>query len=635
MRSWCGMGRFWAREARASASDSLDAFSRSKAFARSRSIGRKRPRPSGTTAARASCPGFSRGFPLRCGITSVRAISLHSHAGSGRPPASFFVTTACSRPARSSRTDLAGSASATRSCVGTTRLARQVEGLLNRVPGVHRATFSTWTKSLLIRYDASVIATGRIVRLVEEALDRLGGWGRALGAQVKTRYALPNANLGIAALADFAVPALMPLSAVFLVGINLRTFRAAWLQVRRRKFGLPVLYTVIVMATLANGQFFASALMTWFFKFWQGRLRSELASERRRLLDACLPLPRLCRLVTAGGGEVLAPVDRLREGDRIEVGSDEPVPADGRVIEGGGIVDERSVRGLGGASRKRPGDTVLAGSTVLAGWLRIEVAGPSDRTRATKIGRSLVMASSPAAGPLDSDTRAETFADRTVGPTLATAGLGLLVGDLTAAGAILRPDYATGPALAFPLETLRDAALCARSGIVVRTHDAFERLAEVDLIVLDDDLDLGRLELEVAGVETRLPEPDLLRYAASAFRHLDDDRALALQAICLERRIHLLDLPAAGFDPGVTVIHGRWRIRVREYPTAPDGLHPLVVEIDGKAVGLIEFARSAAAGGRRAPCGGSAPGAGDDRPCFGTPRGRGRGALHFLVSTFT
>ena len=339
---------------------------------------------------------------------------------------------------------------------------------------------------------------------------------------------------------------------------------------------------------------------TWFFTFWQGRLRSELASERRRLLDACLPLPRLCRLVTAAGGEVLAPVEiGSRQGDRVEVGSDDPIPADGRVIEGSGIVDERSVRGLGGASRKRSGDTVLAGSTVLAGWLRIEVAGPLDRTRATKIGRSLVTASSPAAGPLTPTLRAEAFADRTVGPILATAGLGFLVGDLTAAGAILRPDYATGPALAFPLETLRDAALCAHSGIVVRAHDAFERLARVDLIVLDDDLDLGRFELEVAEIQTRLPEPDLLRYAASAFRHLDDDRAVALQAACLERRIHLLDLPPAAFDPGVTVVHGRRRIRVREYPDAPDGLHPLVVEIDEKAVGLIAFVRSQrpAAGG--------------------------------------
>ena len=59
----------------------------------------------------------------------------------------------------------------------------------------------------------------------------------------------------------------------------------------RRKFGLPVLYTTIVATTLASGQFLASALMYWFFTFWHGRLRLELAGERRRLLDACFPRP--------------------------------------------------------------------------------------------------------------------------------------------------------------------------------------------------------------------------------------------------------------------------------------------------------------------------------------------------------
>jgi cation transport ATPase len=471
-------------------------------------------------------------------------------------------------------------------------LARQVEGLLTRLPGVRRATFGTWSKDLVIRYDPTVLDGTQMIRLVEEAIACSGGWGRMLPAVAKTRFTLANVNLGVAGLADFAVPAMMPLSVVLLVGANLRAFRLAWLQVRERKLGLPVLYTLIVLGALARGQFLASALASWFYKFWQGRLRRELASERRRLLDECLPRPRFGRLVTAVGGEVLVPMDRLRPGDVVNVGLDEAVPADGRVVAGGAIVDERSVRGLGGASRKRPGDQVLAGSVVLAGLLRVEVALPVERARATKIGRLLVASSSAAAGRLIPTLRAEAFAERTVAPTLATAGLGLLVGDLTAASAILQPDYASGPALAFPLETLKGAALCARSGIVVRATDAFERLSAVDLIVLDDDLELGRVELAVAGIRTTLPETDLLRYAASAFRHLDDDRAAALLAACREQKIHLLDMRPVAYEPGVTVVLGRWRLRVREHPSAADGLHPLLVEIDGKAVGLIEFVRS-------------------------------------------
>ena len=342
--------------------------------------------------------------------------------------------------------------------------ARSVERLVGALPGVERANVGGWTSSLLIHYNPTAIGSSRLLRLVEGILDDSSGWGDSLPQPTQTRFGAANATLGIAAIGEYLVPVLMPVSAVMLVAMNVRTFRYAWLQIQRRKFGLPVLYTTIIAATLASGQFLASSLMYWFFTFWHGRLRLELAGERRRLLDECLPRPSFTSLITPEGSEVLVSVGRLRSGDRVAVGADETVPADGRVIGGEGIVDERSVRGLHGASRKRVGDAVLAGSTVLAGSLRIEVTRLGDHTQASSIVRDLVAATSPAAGPMSPTLRTETFAEQAVGPTLATAGLGLLVGDLTAVGAILRPDYATGPGMAFPLETLRDAALCARAG---------------------------------------------------------------------------------------------------------------------------------------------------------------------------
>jgi cation transport ATPase len=471
-------------------------------------------------------------------------------------------------------------------------LARELERLLVAVNGVRRVSSVAWTKTLFIDYNPALISSTELIRLIEECVDSPSRWGDSLPRPVSTRFGMANATLGVAGLGEFAVPALLPVSALLLVATNLRTFRQAWLQVRQRKFGLPVLYTVIVAATLASGQFIASALMSWLFRFWQGRLRAELAAGRRLVLEACLPRSSFARLITAQGGEVLAPADRLRPGDRIAVDAGETVPADGRILGGEAIIDERSVRGLEGASRKRAGEPVLAGSTVLAGSMRVEVVRSGESTRAQAIARSLVAATSPAAGPTSPTLRGEAFADRAVGPTLATAGLGLLIGDLTTVVAILRPDYATGPGLTVPLETLRDAAQCARRGIVICKPDVFERLAQVDLIVLEDNPALSRVELDIAAVHTRLPDAELLRYVASAFRHLDDDRARALQAACRDRKIHLLDLPPAGFGPGVTVVHGRRRVSVYESPPVAGGTGPLAVEIDGSVAGVIEFARS-------------------------------------------
>jgi Cu2+-exporting ATPase len=481
-------------------------------------------------------------------------------------------------------------------------LAGGVEYRLGAVPGVSGASVGRWTSSLLIRYDPSQIGPAELIRRVEEAVDNPGGWGAASPEPAPTRFGLTNASVGIAALTDFVVPALMPVSAGLLVGTNVGTFQAAWLQIRERKFGLPVLYTAIATTALASGQFLSCALMALCYKFWNHRLRLELTRERQRLLDECLPRPSSTCLITPDGAEVLVSVDRLRAGDRVVVGAGEAVPADGRVVGGEGIVDERSVRGLEGASRKRIGDAVLAGSTVLAGSLRVEVAQSGDGTRASAIVRTLVAATNPAAGPLSSIPRAQTFADRAVGPALATAGVGLLIGDLAAAGAILAPDYSSGPGVAVPLETLRDTAVCARRGIVVRRSDVFERLAKVDLIVLDDDPSLSRVELDVTGIQGRLPESDLLRYAASAFRHLADDRSAALDVACRCRGVYLLDLPPVDFREGVTVLHDRHRVRVgecalgagpnRDRPGDASGSRPLVVEINGTPVGVIEFGRS-------------------------------------------
>jgi Cu2+-exporting ATPase len=242
----------------------------------------------------------------------------------------------------------------------------------------------------------------------------------------------------------------MPVNAVLLVGTNLRTFRSAWLRVLGG-IRLPVLYTVLVVATLASGQFLARALMVWLAA---PASRPELTAER----GGCLGIDRALLFffflsVEASSAGACRPA---RPGDRVVVRADETFPADGRVIGGEGIVDERSVRGLEGASRKRTGDAVLAGSTVLAGTVRVEVTKPGDRTRASSIVRDLVAATSPAIGPMCPTPRAEVFAEQAVGPTLATAGIGLLVGDLTTFIAIsgLTSD---GSGLAGPLETLRNA----------------------------------------------------------------------------------------------------------------------------------------------------------------------------------
>jgi cation transport ATPase len=473
--------------------------------------------------------------------------------------------------------------------IAVQRIARE----LRRLPGVRVVKASDRTGRVLVRYAPTAISGRALLGRAEATLFELQVGAAEASRTGLVRSTMANVTLGIAATGEFLVPALLPVSAVLLVVTNARTLRAAIDQVRQRRLGLPVLYIAIVATTLATGQFLASAMMTWLFRFWDRLFRVELATERIRLIERTASGPLMARLMVPSGAEVLVTVARLKPGDRLILAQGDASPTDGRIIEGDGIVDERGVFGADGISAKRPGDAILAGSAVLSGSFQVEVGRLGEATRSASIRRALIAATSPARGQSALTDRSERFASRAVGPTLATAGVGLLAGDLFTVGAILRPDYATGPGLAVPLESLHKVAICARAGIVARDAEALERLAEVELIVLLDHPSLSSKALEVKSIETRLPEPVLLRYAASAFRHLRDDRATALIEACRDRRIHLLDLMAIEFGRGVTVAHDKHRIRVGEVDPATGRAGALAIEIDGTVVGLIGFAETA------------------------------------------
>lgn len=476
---------------------------------------------------------------------------------------------------------------------GKPEIARRLERDFVGLYGVNDAQANSRSGSFLVVYDRSILDADRLITLADRVLDRALALLPAPLPSEGKRTILVNTTLALAVVVDFVAPILMPLSVMLLVATNLKTLRSAWKQVATRSLGLPVLYTAIILTTILTGQFLASALMTFAFFFWHRRFRTDLTLERTRLLDASAQ-PLMARLVTPTGSEIMVDVEQLKSGDRLLIETGETVPADGRIIVGEGVIDERALHIAEGYTHKRPKDIVYAGSTVHSGSFGIEVLRLGDWTRASFLRRDLARATSPTPGGVAPTQKSENYASRAVGPTLATAGVGLLAGDLLTVGAILRPDYATGPGLAVPMETLHDVTICARRGIIIRSSDTFERLSEVDVLVFQDHPALSQAAVEVALITTRLPEHVLLRHAASAYRHMDDERTEALAAECRKRGVHILNLEAVEFDinAGVTVIAGSRRVRVRPRDSSRNALGPLIVEADGIAIGSIDFQRS-------------------------------------------
>ena len=463
------------------------------------------------------------------------------------------------------------------------RIARE----LAAVHGVESCGVKPFTASLLVRHDPAVIGVRQILLILDHLIEGSELPMAHAGGLHAVPFGLANASIGLAVLGEFAVPALLPASALLLVASNAGTIRAAWDEIRDRKPGLPVLSTTVITATLASGQFVAAALMGWMLKFWRHRHREQHQATRRRLLPGMVQHRRFARLVV-GDAEVEVTLERLRPGDPVSVRAGEVVPADGRVARGGALVDDRPVRGGSGLTPKRAGDPVFAGTRAVSGELVFEVAAVGASTRAAALASAVLSAASPDPSRFALSAHGETFARRAVVPTLATAGLGLLVGDLTTAAAVLRPDYATGPGLGVSQQVLQDLAACARDGVFVRDAAAFGRLAESDLVLIDDHPDLGRSDLDVdavgaPGVDT---EGAVLRYAAAAFRDLDDDRSPALRAATEARGLAPLDVTPEPGATGITFRDGARGIRV-ESEAGPGS--PLTVAADGGTIGRVAF----------------------------------------------
>ena len=172
------------------------------------------------------------------------------------------------------------------------------------------------------------------------------------------------------------------------------------------------------------------------------------------------------------------------------------------------------------------------------------------------------------------------------------AGAGAVIGDLTTAGAILSPDYATGVGLTAPLETVRQVRLGLRQGAVIRASDALDRLARTTWIVLDDHEALHRTGCDVAELRTKgLDETRLLPAVAAAGMWLGDERGPALARACrayglVIRRVQLREIGGDGVAVGVGDHLVRLRGRSVGAAAAPP---PLTVEVDGAEVAGVRF----------------------------------------------
>jgi Cu2+-exporting ATPase len=305
-------------------------------------------------------------------------------------------------------------------------------------------------------------------------------------------------------------------------------FASAWQALRARNLNMNVPISLGVILALAMSlietanhaeqAYFDSAIMLLFFLLIGRTLDHAMRRKTRAIAGNLAALKGETAHRFVGDELVSVPVAALKTGDRVLVHPGERVPADGTLLSGGSEIDESLITGETTRRKVSAGAMVYAGSLNYAGAFTLRVTTPGGKTLIDEIERLL----EKAAGAKSAAMRLADRAARIYAPMVHTAA-GLTAIGWMISGASLHDAVVTAIsvliitcpcalALAIPAVQVVASGALFRSGIILNSGDAIERLAEVDTLIFDKTGTLTLPDARVVNVDEI--DPDLLQTAA-------------------------------------------------------------------------------------------------------------------------
>lgn len=279
-------------------------------------------------------------------------------------------------------------------------------------------------------------------------------------------------------------------------------FKSAWRSLRAGRANMDVPISVGVILTLAisfsetvlNGRdaYFDAAVSLLFLLLIGRWLDHKLRSSARSAAGDLLALQASSvSLLDASGRERMVPLSEVRPGDILRVRPGDRIPVDATLEAGNALLDNSLLTGESVPERVAAGALCRAGAVNTAGLLTLRARAASEDSSLAAIAR-LIEAGA------QSRSRYVRLADRAAAlyvPVVHAAALATFAGGwalgldpreaLIRAVAVLIVTCPCALGLAVPAVQIVASARLFRTGVLVKSGAALERLAEVDHVVFD------------------------------------------------------------------------------------------------------------------------------------------------------
>jgi Cu2+-exporting ATPase len=290
-------------------------------------------------------------------------------------------------------------------------------------------------------------------------------------------------------------------------------FRA--LRARRTNMDVPISIGIVLAVAMsvvetihhAEHAYFDAALMLLAFLLAGRYLDQSMRRKTRAVAGNLAALKAETATKFVGADEIsVVPIAAVQPGDIVLLRPGERSAVDGSVTEGQSKIDQSLITGETLPVKAGPGTAVYAGTLNLSGALRVRVAAASEGTLLAEISRLLDNA-------VQARSRYVQLADRAsrlYAPVVHAAALLTMLGwvaygaswhdAIITAIAVLIITCPCALGLAIPaVQTVASGAMF-RTGVLLNSGDAIERMAAVDRVVFDKTGTLTLPELDVTNV---------------------------------------------------------------------------------------------------------------------------------------